>query len=212
MTLTAFLFDLDGTLADTIPVCIQAVQATVQHFSGRVPEESEIYALFGPSEEGLLEQLIPGRLDETLPYYLAQYEQFHGQCPRPFSGVERLFSILQAKGIRSAIVTGKGPHSAEISVRILGLSQWVEMIEAGSASGANKPHSMRLVLDRWGLSPEQAAYVGDTPYDITAAREAGLLPVGAAWAKASLLRGQPVPNEYPLFYDVDRFIRWVEEN
>jgi pyrophosphatase PpaX len=210
MTLSALLFDLDGTLADTVPVCIQAHQETAWHFTGRFPSESEIYALFGPSEEGILERLIPGRLDETLPYFLARYEQLHDQCLQPFPGVERLFAVLQDKGVRSAIVTGKGAHSAEISMRILGLDRWVEMIETGSAAGDNKPHSMRLVLERWGLPPAQAAYVGDAPTDITGAGQVGVLPIGAAWAPAAQLRSQRAEGEYLLFYEMEQFIRWCE--
>jgi len=212
MSLNGILFDLDGTLADTLPVCIQAYQATVQHFCGRTPEESEIYAKFGLNDEGVLEQFIPGQLDQTLPYYLDRYEQFHAQCPQVFPGIDRVFTILKAKGMRAAIVTGKGSQSAAISMRILGLTRWVDIIESGFAHKADKPHSIGLVLRRWGLPPGQAAYVGDAPSDITAARRAGVLPVGAAWAKTSLLRNDPISQEYITFYDVDSFIRWIEQS
>ncbi len=212
MSLNGILFDLDGTLADTLPVCIQAYQATVQHFCGRIPEESEIYARFGLNDEGVLEKFIPGQLDQTLPYYLDCYEQFHAQCPQTFPGIDQVFTILQAKGMRTAIVTGKGSQSAAISMRILGLTRWVDIIESGFAHKADKPHSIGLVLQRWRLPPEQAAYVGDAPSDILAARQAGLLPVGAAWAKTSPLRNDPVSQEYPIFYEVDRFIHWIEQS
>lgn len=212
MSLDGILFDLDGTLANTLPVCIQAYQATVQHFCGFTPEEAEIYTMFGPSEEGLLEKYMPGQLDKTLPFFLEHYERFHDQCIRPFPGVERLFSTLQAKGMRTAIVTGKGPHSAEISMRILGLGRWVDMLESGFAEGSNKPYSIGLVLRRWGLSPEQAAYVGDTPADMSDARAAGLLPLGAAWAETSLLRDQASTNGYTKFYELEHLIRWIEQN
>ncbi len=159
----------------------------------------------------MLEQFIPGRLDETLPYYLAQYERFHDRCQRPFPGVEQVFSILRAKGMRAAIVTGKGPLSAEISMRVLGLGQWIDVIESGTASGANKPQSIQRVLGRWGVSPDQAAYVGDTPYDLTAAIEAGLQPIGAAWAPASLLRGDPIAAQHATFYAIDHFIDWLND-
>jgi pyrophosphatase PpaX len=210
-SLDGILFDLDGTLADTLPVCILAYQSTVQHFCGHWPEESEIYAIFGPSEEGMLELLIPGKLDETLPYFLERYEQYHSQCLQAFPGVEQIFSTLQTRGIRSAIVTGKGPYSAAISMRILGLSRWVETVETGFAHGANKAYSIGLVLRRWQLPPEHAAYVGDTPSDMSAARAAGLLPVGAAWAGTSLLRDDSHAQEQPTFYDIDRFIQWIEQ-
>ncbi len=211
-TLDAVLFDLDGTLADTLPVCIQAYQSTVAHFCGRTPDEAEIYAHFGPSEEGMLEEFIPGRLDTTLPYYLKCYEQFHAQCTQTFAGVNRLFALLHNQGIHTAIVTGKGPKSAEISMRILGLDRWVEIVEAGYAFGGNKPYSMGLVLERWGIPANRAAYVGDAPSDILAARTAALLPVGAAWSETSQLRGDPITQDSLTFYHVGDFIHWIEES
>lgn len=211
MVLEGILFDLDGTLANTLPVCIQAFQATVNSFCGRVPSEPEIYATFGPSEEGALEKLIPGKLSRTLPYFLDRYEESHAQCTQPFPGVEKMFTILKGKGIRTAIVTGKGPKSAEISMRILGLSRYVDIVESGFAEGANKPYSIGLVLGQWNCHPGHVAYVGDTPYDMVAARTAGLLPLGAAWAETSLLRQGRQPDIHAIFYDIETFIHWIEQ-
>jgi phosphoglycolate phosphatase-like HAD superfamily hydrolase len=212
MTIDGILFDLDGTLADTLPVCVQAFQATVANFCGRTPDEAEIYAGFGPSEEGMLEDLIPGRLVETLPYYLDRYEHFHAQCTGTFPGIDGLLSTLKQRGIRTAIVTGKGPGSAAISMRLLGLSNRVDSLETGFAAGANKAYSMGLVLQRWGMPPERAAYAGDTQEDMVAASAAGLLPLGAAWANTSALRNHPFSSEHPVFDHLDGFIRWVEIN
>jgi phosphoglycolate phosphatase-like HAD superfamily hydrolase len=212
MNIEGILFDLDGTLADTLPVCVQAFQATVANFCGSTPDEAEIFAGFGPSEEGMLEQLIPGRLAETLPYYLDRYEHFHAQCTGTFPGIDGLLSTLKQRGIRTAIVTGKGPGSAAISMRLLGLSNWVDTLETGFAAGAKKAYSMGLVLQRWGMPPQRAAYAGDTPEDMLAARAAGLLPLGAAWAETSALRNHPVANQQPTFDHLEQFIRWVETN
>ena len=210
MPLQGMLFDLDGTLADTLPVCIQAFQATIERFTGRIPAENELYALFGPNEEGMLERLLPGRLAETLPFFLAAYERFHNQCRELFPGVEDVLSLLQAQQMRMAIVTGKGVHSAAISARILGLNRWVSVIETGFAGGANKPLSIQHVLAGWGMQPAQAAYVGDTLDDMDAARAAGLLPLGAAWAQTSILRHELSPHAHTIFRDVDSFLNWIE--
>lgn len=209
MSIQAILFDLDGTLADTLPVCIQAFQETIAHFNGERPSPAQITSMFGPTEEGMLETMLPGRLDETLPQYLKEYERFHSLCPQPFPGVERVFELLKAKNIPSAIVTGKGRYSAEISVRILGLDRWVDCVETGFAAKPDKPVSIRKVLERWQMSPEQAAYIGDTPYDMRASREAGLLPLGAAWAETSLLRRPPQPDVAVMFYEIDRLVEWI---
>lgn len=211
MALAGICFDLDGTLANTLPVCIQAFQATVDHFCGRIPDETEIYATFGPSEEGALEKLIPGQLGRTLPYFLDRYEEYHAQCTQLFPGVNKLFAVLKEKGIHTAIVTGKGPKSAEISMRILGLARHVDIVESGFADGANKPYSITLVLRRWNCAPGNVAYVGDTPYDMIAAQTAGLMPVGAAWAETSFLRQEPHAGTATVFYDIESFIRWIEQ-
>ncbi len=210
MTVQGILFDLDGTLADTLPLCIHVFQLTVEHFTGRCPGEAEIYARFGPSEEGVLEQLISGRLAETLPYYLNAYERYHRMCNQLFPGVETALDNLKARGKRIAIVTSKGMQSAAISLRILGLNRWIEVIEAGNPEKADKPHSIRLVLERWRLPPDQAAYVGDTPYDMAAAKETGLLALGAAWANTSTLRSTHNGKADAIFNDLDSFLVWIE--
>jgi len=211
MSLRGILFDLDGTLANSLPVCLRACQLTVEHFTGRFPGELEVTKFFGLSDEGVLENILPGRLAETLPYYLDVFEHLHLQeCKEPFPGVEKLFDVLQVKGIRTAIVTAKGQKSAAISLRILGLSHWVDTVETGFPDRRDKPRSIRNVLERWGMRPEQAAYIGDTPYDIKASFEAGLLPIGAAWAKTSTLKLEAHPQAYKIFNDIDSLIHWIE--
>ncbi len=210
MTLRGILFDLDGTLADTLPVCIQAFQETIQHFTGQRPAEAEIVALFGTSEEGILEKIMPGRLPETLPRYLVEYARLHELlCPRLFPGVENALSLLQASGIPMAIVTGKGHLSADISLGVLGLGRWIDCVETGFPDKADKPFSINKVLQRWNVPPDQAAYVGDMPSDMEAAQQVGMLPLGAAWAETSTLRMEPDGQAAVMFYDIDSFIRWI---
>lgn len=211
MALKGILFDLDGTLANTLPVCVLAYQATVEHFSGWTPTEEEVYAQFGPADEGMLETFIPGRLDETLPYFLQAYERFHDQCLQPFPGIERALSILEERGIRMAIVTGKGPHSAAISLRILELNRWFDIVETGFAKALNKSYSIRQVLQRWGLSPAEAAYVGDMPSDMQASCEVGVLALGAAWASTSVLQQATDVQADAIFRDIDSFVQWIEQ-
>src|SRR5271157_5994452 len=211
MPLQGILFDLDGTLANTLPFCIQAYQLTAQHFTGKFLTENEVTSLFGPSDEGVLEQMVPGRLAETLPYFLDLYQQLHLlECKTPFPGVMKALALLRVKGIYTAIVTGKGYYSAVISLRILGLSDWIDIMETGFPDRADKPRCFRKVLERWGMRPDQAAYVGDTPYDIQASLESGLLPIGAAWAQSSTLLKETHFQAYKIFTEIDSFIHWIE--
>jgi phosphoglycolate phosphatase-like HAD superfamily hydrolase len=79
----------------------------------------------------------------------------------------------------------------------------------GFADRADKPYSMRKVLERWQMRPEDAAYVGDTPYDMQAAREAGLMPIAAAWAETSLVRDGKAGAAHT-FFSLDAFMAWLE--
>jgi pyrophosphatase PpaX len=213
MELKGILFDLDGTLADTLPVCIKAYQETVEHFGHWVPKDEEITQYFGTNEEGILERFFPGELKRTLPYYLKVYEKLHLEfCGEPFKGVDEIFSLLASKKIQTAIVTGKGSQSAEITMRILGLNRWIDILEPGFAFKADKPYSIKKVLDRFQIRPDQAAYVGDTPYDMQASYEAGLLPIGAAWAKSNTLNGTPITPTFSKFDRIEDFVAWVEHS
>lgn len=208
MNCKAMIFDLDGTLANTLPVCVRAFQDTLQHFCNRTLSEEEVYAHFGPSEEGILESLVPGRLSETLPVFADIYRRDHFLCQAPFPGVEQLLKTAKRLGMHTGIVTGKGRLSADISLEILKIGPLIDRVEVGFPEGANKPRSIRLMLADWGIDPAQAAYVGDMPSDMDAAREAGVLPLGAAWAETATVH--PGADGYMCFGRVEELIRWVE--
>jgi phosphoglycolate phosphatase-like HAD superfamily hydrolase len=208
MNCKAIIFDLDGTLANTLPVCVRAFQDTLQHFCNRTLSEEEVYAHFGPSEEGILESIVPGRLSETLPVFADIYRRDHYLCQAPFPGVEKLLKTAKDHGMRTGIVTGKGRRSADISLEILGIGRLLDRVEVGFSHGADKPRSIRLMLADWGIAPAQAAYVGDMPSDMESARAAGVLPLGAAWAETATVR--PGADGYQCFERVEDLIQWVE--
>lgn len=207
--LNAVIFDFDGTIGDTLPLCIAATRCAAEPFAGRHFEDEEIVATFGPDEEGMIRALIPQHGAEGLDAYLRCYRELHGMCPRPFDGIAGVLRELRAKGIVVALVTGKGRGSCEISLREYGLAGCFDHVETGSPLGQRKIEGIRAVLDRFRLAPEEAAYVGDTPGDILSARRAGVKIFSAAWASttdADELR-ELHPDE--LFRSVEQFGRYV---
>jgi pyrophosphatase PpaX len=210
MPLQGVIFDLDGTLADTLPICISAFQTVFSTYLGKSYSDDEVRATFGPSEEGVLLRLMPDAWPETLEAYLRAYEADHHSCAAPFPGIDRALRILGDRGVRLAVVTGKGPHTAEISLRRTGISSAFEIIEAGSPDGGFKPKSIQKVLDRWGYPPETVAYVGDTPRDMRDARQTGLLAIGAAWASTATVQPPPAGEAQLFFTTVGSFIDWID--
>ncbi|WP_338768965.1 NUDIX hydrolase N-terminal domain-containing protein [Massilia sp. METH4] len=178
----AILFDLDGTLANTLPLCIEAFRGAIEPVAGRALSDAEIIATFGPSEEGTIRALAPARYDECLAAYLRHYEAKHADYPAVFDGMAELLRDLRLHGVRLGMVTGKGVASARLSLRQFGLEDVFEVVETGSPLGPRKAEALRDVLAAWQLAAAEAVYIGDAPSDITAARAVGMPIVSAAWA------------------------------
>lgn len=212
MKLDGVIFDLDGTLGDTLPVCFAAFRRALEGFSGRHYTDGEIAGLFGPSEEGMIQRMVPDRWQACLEAYLAAYEEESARTARLFPGIETALRLLERRGVALAIVTGKGARSAAISVRHLGLAEFFDVVETGSPDGSVKPLAIQRVLAKWGAPPNQVAYVGDAPADIQAAREAGVIPLGAAWAATSDADTLSALFPRETFRSVESFIRWIEKN
>jgi phosphoglycolate phosphatase/pyrophosphatase PpaX len=181
--LKCVMFDMDGTIADTQPLCLAAFQAALAEVSGREFTEAEITATYGPSEDGCLRSLVGDRSTEALRIYLEYYRAHHQRfCPGPFPGMLEIFDLVRAGGAALALITGKSAASLALDLAAFGLEKRFDIIKTGRPEAADKPADMRDVLAELGLSPGEAVYVGDAPTDVSSARAAGLSIWAAAWA------------------------------
>src|SRR4051794_27621512 len=206
----AVIFDLDGTLANTLPLCIQAFRQSVEPLINRSISDADIIATFGPSEEGTIMALAPNHYDKGVSDYLHYYEQLHDMCPVPFDGMKEILQTLKNRGVRIAMVTGKGKHSTDISLRHFELTHFFEIIETGSPKGARKAEGIQIILDGLtDIKKDEIIYVGDAPSDIIASRKVGISVVAAAWADTaeSEKLQQMKPDE--LFYTIKDFEDWL---
>ena len=164
---------------------IAAFRRAIEPLAGRTLTDAEIVVTFGPSEEGTIRALAPDHYDVGIADYLRHYEALHDMVPEPFPDMRELLADMEARGVRLGLVTGKGARSAEFSLRRFGLENTFEAVETGDPTGPRKAEGIRRILAGWGMEPTEAAYVGDSPSDVTAAREAGVAVVGAAWAETT---------------------------
>ena len=206
----AVIFDLDGTLANTLPLCISAFRKSIEPLINRAVSDEEIIATFGPSEEGTIEALAPDFYDKGVTDYITHYTALHDMCPAVFDGMLQILENLKSKGIRTAMVTGKGKASADISLQRFGITKYFELLETGIRTGPSKPKGIQAILDKWtDLAKDEVIYVGDAPSDITACREVGIPIVAAAWAETAEPKKLIALHPDELFYTVDDFAEWL---
>ncbi len=209
----AVIFDLDGTLANTLPLCVEAFRRSVEPLAQRTVSDEEIIATFGPSEEGTIMALVPEHYDKGVADYLKFYESMHHLCYEPFEGIVELLSDLRNKKVKIAMVTGKGKYSTDISLKQFDLGGFFELIETGSPSGPRKAEGIQLILDNWtDIQTDEVIYVGDSPGDIIASRKAGIPAIAAAWADTAELQKLELLNPDKIFYNIKDFSEWLESN
>lgn len=207
------IFDIDGTLADTVPLIVAAYRKAVEPLIHRKLTDKEIIATFGPDEEGSVKKLAPNDYKKGTADFMRYYKEMHAMCTQPFDGIVPVLQMLQQKGIHIAIATGKGKEASDCTLNLLKLKPYFEKIENGSPEGSRKIEAIHEILNAFGDVPAEAVfYVGDSPNDSKESKEAGIKSVAACWSsnaeKDKLKEAQP--DE--LFYTVDDFKVWLEKN
>jgi len=210
MKIKGVIFDLDGTLGNTFPVIFPAYRYALAQYTERKFSNEDIISLFGPSEEGVLQQLIPEHWQDGLKAYEAVYRQISLSETQKFPAMEDIVRMLKRRGIAIAVVTGKGVNTANISLKDLGLAAYFDIVEGGAPEGVIKPACMRKIIARWGFQPREVAYVGDAPTDISDAKEVGALAIGAAWYENTNIDALKQQNPDELFNSLDGFRIWLD--
>jgi phosphoglycolate phosphatase/pyrophosphatase PpaX len=203
------IFDFDGTLADTLPLCIRAFRSSIEPRLGRSVSDAEIIATFGPSERGTIKALIPQAYEEGVAAYLEHYEQYHADYPDLFPGIQTLLGKLQQRNVRLALVTGKGEQSALMSLAFYQLTPYFSAFGYGDLSANSKTGNINRIVTDWQVRPEDVLYVGDAPSDILACRQAGVPIAAAAWASTAEPEQLAELKPDALFASVGAFHEWV---
>lgn len=205
------LFDLDGTIGNTLPLCIEAFRRSIEPLAKRRLTDSEIVAQFGPSEEGTIQALIPKYYDEGIEAYSKWYRKLHHKWAEPFDGIIDILSTLREKGTYIGIVTGKGPISTQITLETYNLLGFFKCVKTGSIHGSVKSERIEEVIKETNSSPESFLYVGDTPVDIMASRACGIKVVAAAWAPTSNYDELESMDPDYLFRSVPDFKNFIDQ-
>lgn len=184
MRFPVVLFDLDGTLIDSGPIIIASMRHASVTVLGVEPDEERVRAAIGgPGLASQMRDLDPDRVDELIEVYRAHNEPLHEEL-EAFVGVLDLLPRFRDEGRRLGIVTAKRLQTVALALdRFPVLREAIEVLVGMEDTERHKPDPDPILeaLRRLGASPAEAAYVGDSPFDIAAAKAAEVFAVGVTW-------------------------------
>jgi pyrophosphatase PpaX len=188
MRFPVVLFDLDGTVVDSGEIILASLRhATLTVLERRIPDHELLAAVGGPNLEAQMHAFAPDHVDELVRVYRAHNEPLHGDL-RCCTGMDEALVRLKEEGRRLGIVSAKRRRTVELAFAHVPLGHLFDVVVGGDETERQKPapDPLLLALERLDASATDAAYVGDSPYDMVAARAAGLYAVGVSWGRIHL--------------------------
>jgi pyrophosphatase PpaX len=185
MPLEAVLLDFDGTIVDTTDLIYQSMRHATRKVLGREMSREALMANVGQPLPRQMELFDREKVQELLRTYSLFNEEHHDALIREFPAVEASLARLYDEGLGLAVVTSKRRPSVLMTLDSFpGLRAIMDVFVTMEDTAEHKPHPAPLLkgLELLGnVPPEKAAYVGDAPFDVAAARAAGVVSVAVSW-------------------------------
>ena len=213
----AVLFDVDGTLVDTMPALVRGLGDSFEHFNGHRPSDEELLSIIGlPLRKQMYmftdAPVSEAGLEERIGFAVDSYQRYK-ELEREFEPAIETLELVRRSGRKTALVTSKSALEVSlVSQRYL----WFRTVDTVvSASDVNHPkpdpESALLACERLNVSPEDAVFIGDSVFDMQCAERAGMARVAVGYGsglKEALL------NENPdLYFDHPvELLAWAKES
>src|SRR3954468_3901194 len=184
MPLRAVAFDLDGTLADSVPGICSTFSTVLTAAGHQVPTASEIAALIGlPLGDVMLRFAPTGDVNALVTHYRTIYTSTVVPATLLFPRAWSLLRACRAAGLELAIVTGKSTDVADATLRRCRIRGLFKSVVGTDRASRPKPFPdlMHLAISELGVLAEQTLLVGDGTHDIEMGRDAGARTCGVAW-------------------------------
>lgn len=196
--LPVVLFDLDGTLIDSLELLVSAMQHAFDSWNGPRPTVEEWVATIGRPLLWQFGQYATSadEVEHLVGTYRAFQNEHHDRLTRAFDGIPLLVERLSTEGHLLGVVTSKGDHLANRSIAHVGLARYFRVVVGADRTTKHKPDPDPIwyALRELNVEPTQAVYVGDSPFDMMSANAAGVTSIGVTWGAAApepLRRGEP---------------------
>lgn len=203
---TAIIFDLDGTLLDTLGDLRDAANDALRRRGLPLRTTEEIRRFVGNGVRNLMRRCLPaGSPDEEIDAALADFKAYYAahlcDTTAPYDGIPELLTVLRKRGIKVGVLSNKLDSATQQLIRHYFYGK-VD-VAFGEHSGVPRkpnPTSCRMVMEQLGVRPEEVLYVGDSGVDMRTARNAGLTAVGVTWGFRS--RSELIDNGADLLADL----------
>lgn len=203
------IFDLDGTLLDTLEDLTDAVNHVMSAFSFETKSIDQVRSFVGNGVVRLIEQCVPGsdeheQFSEVLTAFMAYYEAHCNHKTRPYDGVLALIDKLHRGGVKLGIVSNK----FDLAVKALNrqyFHNWIDFALGVTDALHRKPapDMVYACIEQMQLKPEVVVYIGDSEVDLMTAQNAGVDCISVLWGFRSL--------EVLLEYGATQLVSTVDE-
>lgn len=183
----ACIFDLDGTLLDTLQDLANSVNIALEDFGQPVRTVEEVRAFVGNGVRKLMQRAVPEGTDEDLgeriyERFLEVYDREKNHYTKPYDGILELIALLKARGIACAVLSNKNDDAvaALCEAHFPNCFEFTQGMRPGVAPKP-APDALFALCTRMGINPEDAVYIGDSEVDVKTAQAAGMRLVTVTW-------------------------------
>ena len=187
MAIRAVLWDLDGTLLNTLGDLAGSVNAALAQHGMPQRTIDEVRAFVGNGVAKLIERAVPQGTDaettaRVLESFVAHYAQHSSDTTRPYDGVMEMLDALCARGVSMGVVSNKIDFAVkQLSAQYFGDRMRVSVGDDPARKKKPAPDSVLEAMRQLGASAEETVYVGDSEVDVETARNAGLPCMSVSW-------------------------------
>jgi HAD superfamily hydrolase (TIGR01509 family) len=195
--LKTILFDLDGTLVNSLPVTIEAFNQGLIAHGGKRHSAPEIIAHFGPGEIEIFENILGKDRAQAAYEICRNYTNKNLSKILFHQGILEVLTELRKMNIPFGLVTGRGQETTHLILNHLDIRSWFKVVICHEQVKTSKPspEGILLALEQTEFSPQTCGYLGDMDVDIRAARGAGITSIAATWDL--LFQSEQVKSQNP---------------
>jgi pyrophosphatase PpaX len=179
----AVVFDLDGTVVDSVELIIVSFQHAIREVLGREVSQEEAVAWVGRPLREQMELFSPEHAEELVEVYREFNHREHDRMLTLYDGIQHLLEGLQEAGVKVGLVTSKSRYTTQMAFDLTGIEDYFDSTICADEAPGNKPSPAPILacLEQLGVAAAASAYVGDSPSDIQAALAAGVAAIAVTW-------------------------------